>query len=69
MGSQCLVIYRAFKESPKQGMLVLLAPFYVFYYGFSRFQSVGKAFILCIISLGAAIGLFVLAGMSNSGQL
>ena len=69
MGSQCLVIYRAFKESPKQGMLVLLAPFYVFYYGFSRFQTVGKAFILCIISLGAAIGLFVFAGMSNSGRL
>lgn len=69
IGSQCLVIYRAFKESPKEGMLVLLIPLYVFYYAFTRFKTVGKAFILCVISLSAAIGLFVLAGMSNSGQL
>jgi len=61
IGSQCIVLYRAFKDSPKQGMFVLLIPGYVFYYAFSRFKSVGRAFIVCLLTTGAAIGLFVAA--------
>jgi hypothetical protein len=69
IGSQCVVLYRAFKESPKQGMFVLLIPGYILYYAFSRFKTVGKAFIVCIITSIVGIGLFVLASMSNNGQL
>jgi len=61
IGSQCIVLYRAFKESPKQGMFVLLIPAYILYYAFSRFKTVGKAFIVCLLTSGAAVGLFIAA--------
>ena len=69
IGSYCVVLYRAFKEDQKQGMFVLLIPFYVFYYAFISFKVVGKAFLVFLITAGVAAGLFVLASMSNSGQL
>jgi hypothetical protein len=69
IGSACTVLYRAFKEEPKQGMFTLLIPGYVFFYSFTRFKTVGKTFIVCLITTGAAIGLFVLSAMSNEGKL
>jgi DNA-directed RNA polymerase subunit M/transcription elongation factor TFIIS len=69
IGSSCTVLYRAFKESPKQGMLTLLVPGYVFFYAFTRFKTVGKTFIVCLTTTGAAVGLFVLSAMSNEGKL
>ncbi len=69
IGSYCVVLYRAFKEEPKQGMFVLLIPFYVFYYAFIHFKMVGKTLLVFLITAGTAAGLFVLASMSNSGQL
>lgn len=69
IGSYCVVLYRAFKADQKQGMFVLLIPFYVFYYSFIQFKVVGKAFLVFLIAAGTAAGLFVLASMSNSGQL
>ena len=69
IGSSCIVLYRAFKESPKEGMFVLLIPFYVFYYAFTRFKAVGKVFIVCLLTTGVAGGLFQLAIMSKEGRL
>jgi len=69
IGSYCTVLYRAFQDKPKQGMFVLLIPGYVIYYAFTHFKLVGKAFIVFLLTLGAAVGLFVLSGMSNAGQL
>jgi uncharacterized Zn finger protein (UPF0148 family) len=64
IGSYCIVIYRAFKENPKQGMFVLLIPLYVFFYAFTRFKTVGKTFIVSLVTLGAALGLFQLSANS-----
>lgn len=69
IGSAGTVLFRAFKEEPKQGMFTLLIPGYVFFYSFTRFKTVGKAFIVCLITTGAGVGLFVLAAMSNEGKL
>ena len=69
IGSYCVVIARAFKVSPKDGMFVLLIPFYVYYFAFKHFKKVGVTLIVSMITAGIAGGLFVLAGMSNAGQL
>ncbi len=68
-GAYLTVIVRAFKESSKQGLLSLFAPFYVFYFAFSRFKKAGVTFIVALLALGAAITFFVLANLSNMGQL
>jgi len=68
IGASCTVLYRAFKDSPKEGMFVLLIPGYVFYYAFTHFRAVGKPFITSLITTAIGVTLFVLAGMSKSEQ-
>ena len=64
-GAQLLVIYRAFCEDIKQGLLVFFVPLYVLYYAVTRFDRVGKPLILSIVATSIAIGLFIASAASN----
>ncbi len=69
LGANLVVVARAFKENKREGFLVLLAPLYIIYYAISRFKRVGAAYIVAVVAGVAAGACFVLAGMSNNGQL
>lgn len=63
-GAYLNVLYRAFKESTKQGLLSLIPP-YLIYFGFSRFKVAGKPLLLALAALGAGIGMLVAANIQN----
>jgi len=64
-GALASVLYRACMESVKEGLMSLFIPFYIFYYGFSRFESAGKATIVGIIAGAVGGGLLVAATMQR----
>jgi hypothetical protein len=53
-----IILIHAFRASVGQGLLSLCVPFYIFYYGFARFQHPKKNLIL-----GAMIGGWVVAAI------
>lgn len=63
-GAYLNVLYRAFKESTKQGLLSLIPP-YLIYFGFSRFKAAGKPLLLALGALGVGIGMLVAANIQN----
>lgn len=64
-GAFAVVLYKACMESPKEGLMTLFIPFYIFYYGFTRFEAAGKPTILGIIASGVGGGLLVAATMQR----
>jgi hypothetical protein len=62
-GALTSVLYRACMESVKEGLMSLFIPLYIFYYGFSRFESAGKATILAILAGAVGGGLLFAATM------
>lgn len=64
-GAFAVVLYKACMESPKEGLMTLFIPFYIFYYGFSRFEVAGKPTILGIIASGVGGGLLFAATMQR----
>jgi hypothetical protein len=58
--AQLAILVTAFKESAKQGLLCLFAPFYIVYYMFSRIQTkrlLSTVIILWVTAILAAIAL------------
>lgn len=64
-GALASVLYRACMESVKEGLMSLFIPLYIFYYGFSRFESAGKATIVGIVAGAVGGGLLVAATMQR----
>jgi len=58
-GAYAVVLYHACMESVKQGLMTLFIPFYLYYYGFSRFETAGKPLIVGIIASCVGGGLLV----------
>lgn len=63
-GAYLTVLYKAFKENVKQGLLAVI-PLYLLYYGFSRFREAGKPMMLAIVLLSAGIGMLLGANSLN----
>lgn len=60
-----VLLIHAFKESIGQGLLSLFVPFYIFYYGFAKYQSPKKGLVLggWLGSIAVGMGLFVVGAM------
>lgn len=61
-GAALIILFRAFKESIAQGLMVWLVPFYLFFYVFTRWQRVGRPFLVYI-------GAGLLAGGALAGAM
>jgi len=65
-GAYAVVLYHACMESVKQGLMSLFIPFYLYYYGFSRYETAGKPLIVGIIASCVGGGLLAGASMQMS---